>query len=130
MVLESTHRVSPQVTVQAVIVAWQNPNETLTRELWSIMTDNALQWSKEGWGAISQAEVAVYVNPKLDKTQAAESMAPLIQFGQRLQRDGIVGTKLLVMEFPSYGAFFKVFSGQYVAVSIVFDHPSLRLISR
>lgn len=115
VVLESTHLVSPNSPVQAVIVAWKDPDEGLTKEMWSIMADNALAWAKDGWGAISRSEVAVYVTPKLDKAEAAKSLAPLIQFGQRLKKDGVTGATLLVAEFPSYGTFFHVFSTQYVA---------------
>ncbi|KAJ7596506.1 FAD binding domain-containing protein [Mycena floridula] len=110
VVLSSTHLVSPRVTIQAVIVTFPAGNTTLTRELWSTMAQYGLTWAADGWGGLSKAETAVFVNPKLNKTAAATSMAPLIE---GLGRHANVHVS--VLEFPSFGTFFKVFSTAFVA---------------
>jgi hypothetical protein len=129
VVLESTVLASPRVVLQAAVVAWKNANSTLTNDLWPILIDNGLKWAGEGWGGFATPESAIYVTPKLSKAEAAESMAPLIQFGEQLQSDGVAGTQVVITEFPSWGAFFDLFVSQNVAVSIaIFNH--LWVISR
>lgn len=63
------------------------------------------------------ANVAVLINPKLTADQAKESMKPLIDLGQRLQSEGVDGLSFVVTTFPSWGAFFNVFTKDFVAVS-------------
>ena len=129
MVLESTVLASPRVVLQAAVVAWKNANSTLTNDLWPILIDNGLKWAGEGWGGFATPESAIYVTPKLSKAEAAVSMAPLIQFGEQLQSNGVAGTQVVITEFPSWGAFFDLFVSQNVAVSIaIFNH--LWVISR
>lgn len=103
MVLESTILASPRVTLQVVIVGFQNPNTTLTEALWTILIDNGLKWAKEGWGGYATSELAILVSPVSDKAQAAKSMAPLLEFGQQLQDDGVVGAQAVSTEFSSWG---------------------------
>ncbi|KAF9012665.1 hypothetical protein BDQ17DRAFT_1420025 [Cyathus striatus] len=117
VVLEASILASPQVTLQSVIFTFTGSNTTLTRELWTVITDNGLKWAEEGWGGYGMANVAIYINPKISKEDAANSMAPLIAFGEKLQAQG-VGTKLIVTEFPSWNAFFQVFSTSFVAVRL------------
>jgi hypothetical protein len=100
-----------------VIVSWSSPNQTLTAELWTILADNGLKWAAEGWGGFSMAELAILVNPVLDPVEAAASMAPLIDFGHRLQQSGISGTQTVVTTFPTFLSFFNAFTLEHVAVS-------------
>ena len=106
---------SPQVTLQTVIVSF-TPNTERTQELWNILADNGLKWAEEGWGGFSTSGVAILINPGSNKEDAAKSMDPLIQFGKRLQGEGIEGASTLVTEFPSWGTFFNAFTKEHVAV--------------
>ncbi|KAJ7440768.1 hypothetical protein B0H11DRAFT_2163285 [Mycena galericulata] len=115
VVMEATILAAQAVTLQAVIVSWSVPNRTLTKELWEILTDNGLRWATDGWGGFSMAELAILVTPSLDTVHAAASMAPLIDFGRRLQQEGIEGAQLQVTTFPTFFSFFEEFSSQNVA---------------
>ncbi|KAJ7915363.1 hypothetical protein B0H13DRAFT_406619 [Mycena leptocephala] len=115
VVLEATLLASPPVTLQAVIVSWSTPNQTLTAELWTILADNGLKWAAEGWGGFSMAELAILVNPVLNPVEAAASMAPLIDFGHRLQQGGISGAQIVVTTFPTFLSFFNAFTLEHVA---------------
>jgi hypothetical protein len=115
-VLESVVTASPPVTIQTVIIAWKNPDPSLTEEMFSIMVENAEQWSQDGWTALSRGNAAVHVNVALDKEQASRSLAPLIEFGRRLQRDNVEGVQVIVAEYPTWYSFFDSFASKYVAV--------------
>ena len=65
------------------------------------------------------ANTAIYVTPKLSKSEAAQSMDPLIQFGRELIATNITGAELIVTTFPSYGSFFEHLSGSKVGVSFI-----------
>lgn len=82
------------------------------------MADNALKWAEEGWGGFSMANVVIYLNPKLSPSEAQASMAPLLDFGKRLQAASPTTTTVLFTEFPSWFAFFKAFTSQFVAVCL------------
>lgn len=119
VVLESTILASPRVTLQAVILSFTPTpgNSTLNSELWTILSDNGLTWANEGWGGFSASGVAILINPNSTTTAAAASMAPLIVFGQRLIAEKVPNAQLVVTEFPSWKAFFDVFTSQHVAVT-------------
>jgi len=57
-------------------------------------------------------------------------MKPLIDFGQKLQDDGVEGAQLLVLEFPSWGTFFNTFADTDAAVVGTNLALSSRLIPR
>jgi hypothetical protein len=100
-----------------VIVSWSTPNSTLTAELWTILGNNGLKWAAEGWGGFSMAELAILVNPVLDPPAAAASIAPLVDFGHRLQQSGISGAQTAVTTFPTFLSFLNEFTLEHVAVS-------------
>ncbi|TFK34792.1 hypothetical protein BDQ12DRAFT_612887 [Crucibulum laeve] len=116
VVLEATVLASPQLSLQTVIVSFAAKNTTLTKQMWSILADNGLKWADEGWGGFSQANIAILLNPVISKEDATTSMAPLIDFGKQLQAANVTGAALVVTTFPSWGAFFQVFTGDHVAV--------------
>ena len=118
VVLESTVLASPQVVLQAVIVSFSN-NSKATRQLWDIVVENAEKWTNDSWGGLVNANTAIYVTPKLSKSEAAQSMDPLIQFGRELIATNITGVELIVTTFPSYGSFFEHLSGSKVGVSFI-----------
>ncbi|KAG6826640.1 hypothetical protein H0H87_006840, partial [Tephrocybe sp. NHM501043] len=129
VVLEATTLASPQVTLQAVIVAFA-PESARTKELWTILTDNGLKWADEGWGGFSTSGIAILINPGSNKDDAATSMEPLIQFGERLKSEGVEGVQVVVTEFPSWGTFFNTFTRDHVAVVGSSLALSSRLISK
>ncbi|KAJ6596316.1 hypothetical protein DFH09DRAFT_1024151 [Mycena vulgaris] len=116
VVLEATILASPPVTLQAVILSWSVPNRTLTEEMWRIMAENALAFAADGWGGFSMAQLAIFVTPVLDPVQAASSMAPMIDFGRRLQQDEVPGAQLVVTTFPTFLSFFDAFTQDHIAV--------------
>lgn len=119
VVMEATILASPRVTLQTLILKFPHNNNT-TQAMWQIMVDNGLKWANDGWGGFAMANVLVLVNPRLNKGQATESLAPLIDFGAELQ-DAKNG-RLVVMEFPSWGTFFNAFTRDHVAVSLALQH--------
>ncbi|KAJ4488464.1 hypothetical protein J3R30DRAFT_941597 [Lentinula aciculospora] len=127
VVMESTVLASPQVSLQVVMVGFASTTDTaLTRQLWSTMTSNALQWAEEGWGGVAVANVAIYINPILDSAGAAKSMSPLIEFGKQLQSGQVEGAQVISTSFESWGTFFDWFAAENVAITGV----SLALVSR
>ncbi|KAF7373944.1 Cytokinin dehydrogenase 11 [Mycena sanguinolenta] len=69
----------------------------------------------QGWGGFSMSNLAILVNPVLDAGDAATSMAPLIDFGQKLLDEGVPGAGKLVTTYPSFFAFFNEFTSGHVA---------------
>lgn len=123
VVLEATVLASPPVTLQVFVVLWENTYIKRTRNLWSILVDNAIKWADEGWGGFVNGQSAIYINPKLSKEEAAKSMAPLTTFGKKLveseRKAGRNETQVQVLEFPSWGTFFDAFASTDSAVG----HP-------
>jgi hypothetical protein len=113
VVTEATILASPPVKLQSLILALKAP--TATKRMWSILADNALKWADEGWGGFSTSQVVILINPKLSSQEARESLAPLIDFGRSLPADEV---ELDITEFPTWGAFFDVFTKDHVAVSL------------
>ncbi|KAJ7168625.1 hypothetical protein C8R46DRAFT_1267923, partial [Mycena filopes] len=108
VVLESTTLTSPVVTIQAILVAITAPSANLTKELYSLMIDNGLKWAGDGYGGYVSGGTAMYLTPKLSPAEHAASMAPLIEFGKRLNA---TGTGIYeVLSFPSWLDFFDVFT--------------------
>ncbi|KAL0961194.1 hypothetical protein HGRIS_006163 [Hohenbuehelia grisea] len=114
VVTSATILASPQVTLQTIIVAFPR-NDKRARQLFTVMVDNGLAWAAAGWGGLANAQAAIYVNPVLNKEEAAESMKPLIELGERLKREGGEPVQVVVREFGSWGGFFHAFAGEYVA---------------
>ena len=128
MVLESTVLASPRVILQSVVVAFA-PNATLTQRLFNILVDNGLKWADDGFGGFVTPVTAILLTPKLNKQEAAVSLAPLIDFGKWLKSVGAKGAVFQVVEYPSWSAFFQPFVQSHVAVSCRDYSSTLRLIS-
>jgi len=64
------------------------------------------------------AGILILINPGSSKDETAKSMAPLIQFGKRLQSEGVEGAATIVTQFPSWGTFFDTFTKEHVAVRL------------
>ncbi|KAK1236221.1 hypothetical protein PQX77_000542 [Marasmius sp. AFHP31] len=116
VVMESTVLADPQVTLQMAVVSFNSTEERFTKGLWNTMTSNAVQWAKEGWGGIATSQIAIYINPRLDKDEAAKSMTPLMNFGKQVRRD-VPGAVATMMEFPSWAKYFQWFANQNVAAA-------------
>ncbi|KAF8918433.1 FAD-binding domain-containing protein [Mucidula mucida] len=127
----ATSIASPPVTLQTVIVSFSPTSDpSLTEEMWSIMVANSAKWAEDGWGGISNQQAAIYINPVLDAAAAKESMAPLIEFGQRLLALKKANASLVVTTFPTWYSFFTVFSSQFVARSGIPVALTSRLLSK
>ncbi|GLB33561.1 putative oxygen-dependent FAD-linked oxidoreductase family protein [Lyophyllum shimeji] len=129
VVLESTILASPPVTLQAVIVSFTS-NTSTTQELWTILAENGLKWAEEGWGGFSQAGIAIMINPRLSQNETATSMAPLIEFGQRLQNEGVANASTVVTQFPTFGTFFNAFTAEHVSLVGTNMAEASRMVSK
>ncbi|KAF9072912.1 hypothetical protein BDP27DRAFT_1319624 [Rhodocollybia butyracea] len=126
VVMESTVLASPQVTLQLVVVSFNSTDSAWTRELWDTMAANALQWAEDGWGGIATSNIAIYINPKLDATEASQSMKPLVELGKKLQSSQVEGAQIITKTFGSWGKFYEWFAADNVAITGI----SLALVSR
>ncbi|KAJ6507782.1 hypothetical protein C8R47DRAFT_1099539 [Mycena vitilis] len=108
VVMESTTLASPVVTVQAMLLSITSPSANLTEELYSLMIDSGLKWADDGYGGYVSGGTAVYLTPKLTSAEHAASMAPMLEFGKRLNATGTGFYELL--EFPTWLSFFNVFT--------------------
>ncbi|KAJ7679147.1 hypothetical protein DFH06DRAFT_1278863 [Mycena polygramma] len=108
VVMESTTLASPVVTVQAILLSITSPSANLTEVLYSLMIDNGLKWADDGYGGYVSGGTAVYLTPKLTAAEHAASMAPMLEFGKRLNATGTGIYELL--EFPTWLSFFNVFT--------------------
>ncbi|KAF4562627.1 hypothetical protein EYR36_004021 [Pleurotus pulmonarius] len=118
VVTEATILASPQVTLQAVVVSFPRPTpgSNITQELFSIIVANSIRWADEGWGGLANGFTAIYVNPLISQAQAAESMKPLIDFGNRVKlENNMTSASIVATEFPSWGKFFNFFANGFVA---------------
>ncbi|KAL0564427.1 hypothetical protein V5O48_017620 [Marasmius crinis-equi] len=130
VVMEATVLASPQVTVQMAVVSFKDAKEQLTKDLWSTMTSNSIRWAQEGWGGIATNQIAIYVNPRLNKDEASKSMAPFIDLGKRFQRENVTGAVATMIEFPSWGQYFEWFSNTNVAAAGIPLALGSRLINK
>ena len=96
-------------------VEWQL--NTVTRQLWSLLVNNGIQLANDGWGGLENSETTIYISPTLSKGNVANSIAPLIQFGQGLVDAKVVGSNLVITTFSSYGTFFNFLAASKVVVS-------------
>lgn len=63
------------------------------------------------------------INPILTREEAAKSLAPLIDFAEKIKAEGMGEARLIVTEFPTFGSFIKRFTSQFVAVRL-FHEPN------
>ncbi|KAF9483408.1 FAD-binding domain-containing protein [Pholiota conissans] len=129
VVMDASILASPRITLQAVFLKF-SPNVSVTEEMWSIMAANGLKWANDGWGGYSMAQVLILVNPKLTKQEAQESLADLLDFGERLERNGVAGFQMTVTELPSWYDFFEMFVEGNVATTGTSLALASRLVSK
>jgi FAD/FMN-containing dehydrogenase len=119
VVIEATFKVEPLLPLQVTYLHWDGTNAALTRELWSIYVEHAVEWAEQGLGGVLLPNAVVFANPKLNSTQAAEVMQPLLAFGKRLTSTNVPGAAVLQTEFPSWLPFFNTFLAPHPAVSFL-----------
>ncbi|TFK67438.1 FAD-binding domain-containing protein [Pluteus cervinus] len=130
VVMEATVLADPVKRIQALFLSFKG-NDTVTRHVWSILVDNALNWSQDGWGGYSISDAVAFINPVLDKEKAAKSMKPLLEYANKLKGDhNVKDVNVVMMEFPTYNQWFDVFSRQNVAAVGTNLAQASRLIPR
>ncbi|KAJ7189133.1 FAD-binding domain-containing protein, partial [Mycena filopes] len=111
VVLSATILAAPAAPVQVVVLTFssQSPSPARTEALWTLLTEHAVGWADGGWGGYAMPALALFVTQRLSKDEAAASMAPLIEFGEKMKEEGVEGAMAMVMEFPSFLPFFVSF---------------------
>ncbi|CAE6541703.1 unnamed protein product [Rhizoctonia solani] len=80
VVLEATSEVVPN-KVSTIAFSWQLvPTPDIIKSFFTILVENSLRWSQEGWGGYLTATASMLANPRMDANQAAESLRPLTDF--------------------------------------------------
>ncbi|KAI0777346.1 FAD-binding domain-containing protein [Trametes elegans] len=120
VVVESTHRTEPTVTLQAAIIKFTPTASDDLAQWYSLTVNNSYQWANEAWGGHIVGPTLIHVNPLLNNTEARKSMQPAIDFA--LARNGSV----VIEELPSFLAFFN----KYVTLAQAAVGPELSLGTR
>ncbi|CAE6438450.1 unnamed protein product [Rhizoctonia solani] len=80
VVLEATSEVVPN-PVSTVSFSWSlNPSADNLKSFMTILVENAVRWSQEGWGGYVYTPAGIIANPLLNATQAAHSLKPITDF--------------------------------------------------
>ncbi|CAE6541701.1 unnamed protein product [Rhizoctonia solani] len=80
VVLEATSEIVPN-RVPTIALNWQlTPTPSNIKLFFEILVQNSLRWSQEGWGGYLTPTMSILANPKLNATQAADSLKPLTDF--------------------------------------------------
>ncbi|KAJ7613756.1 FAD-binding domain-containing protein [Mycena polygramma] len=75
VVLESTVLVTPQLTLQVILVEFNRTTDSDTaRDFLKLIIDNGIAWSEAGWGGHMYANSFISVNPLLSLEEAQASM--------------------------------------------------------
>ncbi|KAF8725196.1 oxygen-dependent FAD-linked oxidoreductase family, partial [Rhizoctonia solani] len=80
LVLEATSEVAPK-PVPTVSFSWSlTPTPENLRSFMTILVENAVRWSQEGWGGYVYTPAGIIANPLLNASQAAQSLKPITDF--------------------------------------------------
>ncbi|CEL58396.1 hypothetical protein RSOLAG1IB_08503 [Rhizoctonia solani AG-1 IB] len=80
VVLEATSEVVPK-PVSTVSFSWSlAPTPENLRSFMTILVENSVRWSQEGWGGYVYTPVGAMMNPLLNASQAAQSLKPITDF--------------------------------------------------
>ncbi|KAH7335056.1 hypothetical protein B0J17DRAFT_720576 [Rhizoctonia solani] len=80
VVLEATSEVVPN-TVPTVGFSWSlTPTTENLKAFMTILVENAVRWSEEGWGGYVYTPAGIIANPLLNASQAEESLKPMTDF--------------------------------------------------
>ncbi|OBZ78306.1 hypothetical protein A0H81_02659 [Grifola frondosa] len=119
VVMESTHRLEPQLTLQAAVIKF-TANSTNAFPWYQLALNNSLAWANDGWGGHLLGSSLIYVTPLLTNDEAVASMKPAADFA--LAQGGSV----VIEELPSWYSFFT----KYVTLAQAAVGPELTLGTR
>ncbi|KDN46581.1 hypothetical protein RSAG8_04234, partial [Rhizoctonia solani AG-8 WAC10335] len=103
IVLEATSRVEKKIPTQSIFVKF-NPVTAHVVAYMSTIIENSVQWAEDGWGGYISPNYAIFATPKLNRTEAEASMAPLTQVVASF------GSDMIKNEFTSYDSFLPLFN--------------------
>lgn len=100
VVMESTHRVEPQMRLVAASIKFpKSPTNVLP--FLDIVVNHTLQWAAEGWGGHIMGNTLVNVSPLLSVNEAKQSLAEVIAYAKSQ------GGTAVVEDFPSWYPFYE-----------------------
>ncbi|KAB8068512.1 hypothetical protein BDV29DRAFT_162313 [Aspergillus leporis] len=125
VVMESTHRVEPQVKLVSASISFPlKANSSNVLPFLDILVNNTVKWAYEGWGGHIKGNSFINVTPLLSLSEARESLAEVVAYAKSQE-----GTTI-IEEFSSWYGFYE----KYVvpnAVTVGNTHiPSTRLIPK
>ncbi|CCM05083.1 uncharacterized protein FIBRA_07290 [Fibroporia radiculosa] len=121
VVIESTHELAPQVTLQVASISFAgNTNLINLAEWYSLLVNETYKWGKEGWGGHITVGTIIYVNPLMNNSAANASMQAAAEFA--ISQGGTA----IVEELPSYLTFFN----KYVTYAEAAVGPEITLGTR
>ncbi|KAF7593648.1 hypothetical protein BBP40_011053 [Aspergillus hancockii] len=125
VVMESTHRVEPQVKLISAFVKFPlKANSTNVLPFLDILVNNTVKWAYEGWGGHIKGNSLINVTPLLSLSEAKESLAEVVAYVKSQ------GGTTVIEELSSWYAFYQ----KYVvsnAVTVGNTHfPATRLIPK
>ncbi|KAK7713249.1 hypothetical protein SLS64_004498 [Diaporthe eres] len=100
IVLEATHQVEPVAPLVVASISF-TANSTNLAPFYGIAVDNALEWASQGWGGHFRGAAMLFVNPLLDLSNAADTMASVVSYAEAQ------GGSATFTEFASYYNFFR-----------------------
>ncbi|KAG8688746.1 hypothetical protein FRC11_004850 [Ceratobasidium sp. 423] len=103
VVLEATSQVIPS-PVSTIALSWQlTPTPDIIKSFFSILVQNSLRWAQEGWGGYFYPTASILANPRMNASQAAESLKPLTDFLANTTSGSVGnGTQPQWTQHPSY----------------------------
>ncbi|KAF9034094.1 FAD-binding domain-containing protein [Panaeolus papilionaceus] len=104
VVLESTHLVTPQVTLQVVLGQYNNTKDN-SKQLIKALAKTAVKFASDGWGGYitPPAGSGVWINPLVNSQQAQQSAADVIQAFQS------VGGNVTFFTMPNFEEWYNTF---------------------
>ncbi|KAI9929525.1 hypothetical protein ASPWEDRAFT_41262 [Aspergillus wentii DTO 134E9] len=112
VVLESTHRVEPQISFVAAIIKFASTS-TNVLPFMDIVVNNTVRWAEEGWGGHITGNTLVNVSPLLSVDEAKKSLADVIAYAE-----GQGGTAT-IEQFSSWYSFYtKYVTSSSVSVGV------------
>ncbi|KAH9849044.1 FAD-binding domain-containing protein [Lenzites betulinus] len=120
VVIESSHRTEPQLTLQASVLKFTPQASTDLADWYSLMVNESYAWAAQGWGGHIVGPTLIHVNPLLNNTAAKKSMQAAVDFVNA--RNGSV----VIEQLPSWLAFFN----KYVTLAQAAVGPELELGTR
>lgn len=121
VVMESSHRLEPQLTLQVASLNFTGHSNLSTLAIWyETLVNETYKWGTQGWGGHIVGPTLIFVNSLLSNADAKASMRTAADFA--LAQGGTA----IVEELPSYLAFFN----KYVTLAEASVGPELILGSR